>query len=154
APAAGKLLELHEDEVPNLDEAVAIFVRASRRTTRDVRAVVVEDFGTRSARTDIAHGPEIVARGDADDPRFGKARNLAPETESFIVLGINRHKKTIFCEAEILGDEVPGERDRAFLEIVAEGKISEHLEKRMVARGVAHTVEIVMLATGANAFLR
>ena len=37
-------VELHEHEVPNLDEAVAVFVRRARWAASDVRAVVVENF--------------------------------------------------------------------------------------------------------------
>ena len=48
----------------------------------------------------------------------------------------------------------PGEVDRPFLEIVAEREIAEHLEEGEVARGVADIVEVVMLAAGADAFLR
>ncbi len=44
--------------------------------------------------------------------------------------------------------------DRVFLEIVAEGEIPQHLEEGVVARGVADIVEIVVLAAGADAFLR
>ena len=39
-------------------------------------------------------------------------------------------------------------------EIIAEGKIAEHFEERVVAAGVADVFEIVVLAAGADAFLR
>ena len=57
-------------------------------------------------------------------------------------------------EREVLGQQLPGEQDRALLEIVAEGEIAEHLEEGVVARGVADIVEVVVLAAGAHAFLR
>ncbi|MNS83762.1 hypothetical protein D3C72_1175640 [compost metagenome] len=44
------LLELHEDVVPDLDEAVAVLVRRTGRAAEDVVAVVVEDFGAGAAR--------------------------------------------------------------------------------------------------------
>ena len=65
ALAAFELLVLHEHEVPDLDEAVAFGIRRARRAARNLVAVVVEDFGARSARTGIAHGPEIVRAGNA-----------------------------------------------------------------------------------------
>ena len=43
--------------------------------------------------------------------------------------------------------------DRLLLEIVAEGEIPEHFEKRVMARGIADIIQIIMLAAGANAFL-
>ena len=41
---ARRLLILHEDEVPDLDEAIAVLVRAARRTARDVIAMIVENL--------------------------------------------------------------------------------------------------------------
>ena len=61
ALARGELLVLHEHEVPDLDEAVAVGVGRAGRAARNVRAVVVEDFRARAARAGVAHRPEIVA---------------------------------------------------------------------------------------------
>src|SRR3546814_12959307 len=47
-----------------------------------------------------------------------------------------------------------GEFDRRLLEVVAEGEVAEHLEKGVVPGGVADVLEIVVLAAGADAFLR
>src|SRR5262249_33836996 len=65
------LLELHEHEIPELEEAVAILLRAARRSAPDVLAAVDEDFGARTARAGIAHRPEIVRGRDADDAVLG-----------------------------------------------------------------------------------
>ena len=43
--------------------------------------------------------------------------------------------------------------DRLVLEIIAERKIAEHFEERMVPRGVADIVEIVMFAPRPHALL-
>src|SRR3546814_13192825 len=51
-------------------------------------------------------------------------------------------------------DELPGVGDRILLEVVAKAEVAEHLEKRVVPRRVADVLEIVVLATGAHAFLR
>ena len=67
---------------------------------------------------------------------------------------IDGHPKPVFRQAEFLGDQVPGELDRQRLEIVAEREVAEHLEERVMARGVADVVEVVVLAAGAHAFLR
>jgi hypothetical protein len=42
--AVGELLELHEDEVPDLHEPIAVFIRAARWAARDMGAVIVEDL--------------------------------------------------------------------------------------------------------------
>ena len=84
----------------------------------------------------------------------GKTRDLLPQVERLIVVDIDRDHQAVFRQPEILGHQVPGEFDRAILEIVAEREIAEHLEEGVMARGVADIVEVVMLAAGAHAFLR
>ena len=51
------------------------------------------------------------------------------------------------------GDQLPCVGDGVFLEIIAEGKIAEHLEKSVMAIGEADIFKIVVLAAGADAFL-
>ena len=84
----------------------------------------------------------------------GQARDLLPQIEGFVVVDIDGRGQLVLRQTEILGDQVPGEFDRAILEIIAERKIAEHLKEGVMTRGVADIVEIVMLAAGAHAFLR
>ena len=51
-------------------------------------------------------------------------------------------------------DQFPGERDGVALEVVAEGEIAQHLEKRVVPPGIADVFEIVVLSARPHAFLR
>ena len=60
----------------------------------------------------------------------------------------------VLGQAEVLGDQLPGVGDRRLLEVVAEAEIAQHLEEGVVARGVADVVQVVVLAAGADAFLR
>ena len=71
--AARQRLELHEHEIPDLDEAVAVGVGRAGRAARNVVAVIVENLRARPARAGVAHRPEIVACRDADDPLLGEA---------------------------------------------------------------------------------
>ncbi len=149
-----KLLELHEDEVPDFDKSVAIGIRAARRTARDALAVVEENLGAGAARSCIAHAPEIIVGGNADDSVFGKACYSLPEIVGFVVVMVNGDEKPPRIEVEPLGDEVPGAFDGQFLKVIAEREIAEHLKERMVPRRIAHVIQIVMLAARADAFLR
>ena len=72
ALAVRQLLELHEDEIPDLDEAVALGVGRAGRAAGECVAVIVEDFRARAAGAGVAHGPEIVGAGDADDLGSGR----------------------------------------------------------------------------------
>ncbi len=60
----------------------------------------------------------------------------------------------VLGQAELLGDQIPGERYRLFLEVVAKGEIAEHFEEGVVAGGIADIVEVVVLAACSHAFLR
>ena len=166
---SGFLLVLHEDQVPDLDEAVAVLVGGSRRAAGDAGAVVVEDLRARTARPIVAHGPEVVGRADADDPLLRQAGDLAPQRRGLGVVGVDRHAKPLRIETHLLGDQPPRQLDRAVLKIGLgvrarphrrivlrrpEREVAEHLEKGQVPRGVAHIVEVVVLAPGANALLR
>ena len=148
-----KLLVLHENDVPDLDEPIAIFLRRARRATPDLIAMVIENFGARPARTGRPHLPEIIRRRDADDPFFRNAE-LFPDVECLVIRMVNRHRQAVLVDPEILGDQVPREGDRLLLEIIAEAEIAEHLEKRVVPRRVADIIQIIMLAPGPHAFLR
>jgi hypothetical protein len=66
---------------------------------------------------------------------------------------INGYQKALGIKRVFLGQKIPRKLDCAFLEIVAEGKVAEHFEECVVARGVAHIVEVIVLAAGTHAFL-
>ena len=148
------LLELHEDVVPDLDVAVAVLVRAAGRAAGDLVAVVPEDFGAGAAGTAVAHGPEVVRAGDADDLVVGEAGDLLPDGGGLVIVDIDGDQEALGVQAELLRDQLPRPVDRVFLEIVAEGEVPQHFEEGQVAGGIADVVQIVMLAARADAFLR
>ena len=154
ALAALELLVLHEDEIPDLDEAVAVGLGRAGRAAGNVIAVVVEDFRARAAGAGVAHRPEIVAAGDAQDFAVGQTGDLLPQIEGVVVVDIDGDEELLRRNLVILGDQLPGERDGALLEVVAEREIAQHLEEGVVAGGIADIVEVVVLAAGAHAFLR
>src|SRR5680860_1070693 len=73
-----KPLVLHEYEVPNLDEPVAILLGAARRATPDFGSVVIENLGARPAWSRRAHGPEIIVGTDPDNAIIAEARHILP----------------------------------------------------------------------------
>src|SRR3546814_9927503 len=66
------LLILHEDQVPDLYEPVAVLIRRTGRPAGDVLSVIEEYLGTGAARAGVAHRPEIIRCRYADDAAFGK----------------------------------------------------------------------------------
>ena len=149
----GLLQILHEDEVPDLDKAIAILVGTARGAAGDVVAVIVEDLAARPARPVRPHRPEIILGGDANDAVFGQPGDLFPQVEGQIVIMVDGDGQPVAVEAPFPGQQRPGVGDRLLLEIIAEAEIAEHFEEGVVARGVADIVEVVMLAAGADAFL-
>src|SRR5205807_3945525 len=124
-----ELLELHEHQIPDLDEAVAVGVGRAGRAAGNVRPMVVEDFRAWPAWAEVAHLPEIVAAGDAADLALGQTRDLLPQFEGLIVVDVDGDHQAIGGEPELLGDEIPGELDGAILEIIPEREVAEHLEE-------------------------
>jgi hypothetical protein len=102
------LLELHEDEVPDLDEPVAVLVRRARRAARDLGPVVVEDLRAGAAGTGRTHHPEIVGGGDADDPLVGEAGDLLPDRGRLLVVVEDRDEEAVLRQAEVARQQVPG----------------------------------------------
>src|SRR5690606_1801165 len=105
-------LELHEDEIPYLNEPVAILVGRPRRTAGNFGSMVVKDLRARTAGARIAHGPEIVARRNTDDSRLGQARDLSPKLERFVVRVVDGDRQTVRRQAELASDERPRRVDR------------------------------------------
>ena len=153
-PLLGRdLLELHEHQVPDLDETVSVLIGAAGRAACHVRPVIVENLRAGAAGAGLAHGPEIVRGRDAYDALFGQPCDPAPEPVGLVVLGEDRDHEALFRQAVVLRDQPPGEFDGALLEVVAEREVAQHLEEGVMARGVADVVEVVVLAARAHAFL-
>jgi hypothetical protein len=167
-------IELHEHEVPELEEPPRLGAfdegverelfaielgpltsRAIRETPipRDVRQVD-EDFRARPTRARVRHLPEIVGVAKRVDARVGQPCDLAPKRARFVVSMVDGDAQQRRIDTELFGDELPRKRDRVALEVVAEREVAQHLEERVMPRGVSDLLEIVVLAARAHAFLR
>jgi hypothetical protein len=121
--AARIAVELHEDQVPELQIPVALAAHLAVGTAAaDLFSLVNHDLGTGPARARIAHSPEVVFFTQPDDPIFGQ--NLSPEMEGLIVIEIDGGPQLVCREAPLTDQEVPSHLDRPFFEIVTEGEIT------------------------------
>src|SRR5438132_13427545 len=83
--AARVAVELHEDEVPDLEPPVTLAGGAETRPpgrllgAREVIALVEMDLRARAAGAVVAHRPEVVLLPQAQDPGGRDAGNLLPE---------------------------------------------------------------------------
>src|SRR6185436_8754930 len=90
---------------------------------------------------------------DADHALLRQADRLGPDLVGLVVGLVDRRPQLVRGQLVHLGEQFPGELDRVPLEIVAEGKVAEHLEEGVVPRGVADVLQVVVLAAGAHASL-
>ena len=157
-------LELHEDEVPDLDDVrvglvheVAPVKAGSGFLFRG--ADVDVDLGAGTAGTGLAHFPEVVVLVAQEDVVLGQV--LAPGllrlgVQGGAVLGGAFEHGGIqegLVDAVDFGQELPGPVDGLGLEIISEAPVAEHLEHRMVVGVVPHFLEVVVLAAHAKALL-
>jgi hypothetical protein len=124
-------------------------------------AHVVVDLAARAAGAGVSHLPEIVFCAKLEDAIFRHTLS-EPQVVGFgiardsVFAFEDRHVQLLFINPEPLRrrDQLPGVGDGVFLEVVAKGKISQHLEKRVMTIGEAYVFKIVVLAAGAYALLR
>ena len=142
-PSAAEV-ELHEDEIPELDVPVAaLAVRSAVGLPATVLgAAVVVQLGARAARARLAgRAPEVLRAGERHDPLAREALAhpgcdgdlVLPDPEARVA-GENARPQPIRLEPQMLGHELPGVVDGAVLEVVAEREVPEHLEHRRVPR--------------------
>src|ERR1035437_7004663 len=160
---AGIPVELHEHQVPEFNVAPAIAAKRAVCMTLVAgrHAHVVVNLAAGTAGTGVAHLPEIIFRAELVDAIF---RHTLAKPQ---VVGLGIARNSVFAlkdrDVELLflnpkplrrSNQLPRVGDGVFLEVVAKGKISQHLEKRVMAIGEAYVFQIVVLASGAHAFLR
>ncbi len=67
---------------------------------------------------------------------------------------VNRCVKPLCWEFPAINHQFPSPLDRFLFEIIAETPVAQHLEKCVVVSVEPDIFEIIMFASGANAFLR
>ena len=87
-------------------------------------------------------------------PASSKECCLINSVHPFVLIRAkNRCVNPLFRESPNLGHQFPGPVDRFLLEIIPERPVAEHFEKSVVICVQPHVFEIVMLASGTDAFL-
>ena len=145
------LLELHEDQVPELDEALIAAVGRSA-VGPELGSLVPEDLRTGTAGPGVGHTP-VVVLVEPLDALGGHADLVAPDGLGLVVADVHGDPDALGVEAQARGDEVPGEGAGVRLEVVAEAEVAHHLEEGEVAAGAPHLVEVVVLAACTDALL-
>ncbi len=142
------LVELHEHEVPELEEALVLPARKVVRGAEGHAAVEVE-LRAGTAGAGRPRLPEVLRARQRDDPAGrdpdglpGGDRLLVGAEAELLVAREDRDPDVLRAEAEAVQREVPGELDRPGLEVVAEGEVPEHLEERQVPGGGPDVLDV------------
>ena len=146
------LVVLHEHEVPELEEAIAVAaglaaVRAGGAATAVLGPAVVVELAARAARSGRTGLPEVVLAAEADDALGGHALGK-PELARLVVAGHlvvageDRDPHLVGVHLPRATDERPRELDGAGLEVVAKREVAHHLEEGEMARGLTDLVDV------------
>ena len=143
---------LHEDEIPDLDVSVVVGGRAAPATVGG--AAVEEDLGVGPRGARRSHRPVVVGLAHALDALIRKSGRLLPVASCVVVVFVDRDPEVSLLEAEAavrfgLREQLPGIRDRLFLEVIAEREVAIHLKERAVTGGLADLFDV----EGPNALL-
>ena len=138
-------LILHEDQVPHFEVAVLIYDRTTLAT--EVRTTVVVDLRARTAGARHAHRPVIVRLATPLNPLSWHSHVTTPNLCCFVVVVVDRHPNPVRIESVTtiglrVSQQLPGERNRPGFEIVPEGEVARHLEKRGMPGSFADLLDI------------
>ena len=142
-------VKLGENKVPELHVPVAVAAGAAGGAAAAVLLAPVEvNFGTGAAGAGAVL-PEVVLFAQTDDAGGVHAHFLGPDVEGFVVVLVDGDPQLVNGQLQDLGDILPGPGGGFVLEVVAEGKVAQHLKVGAVAGGLAHALDV----RGADALL-
>jgi len=135
-------VELGEHEIPDFD------VAAIGHRIEDLAARAADAVGPLRGRR---RRPEVVVFAHPRDRLRRQADLVRPDPIGLVVILIDRDRELLGSDVEPVfrRQKLPGPVDGLPLEIVAEGKVAEHLEKGVVPRSAAHILDVA----GAEALL-
>src|SRR5579875_623674 len=149
APAIEVLIELHEDQVPDLQEALAVAARLTiGPATAVLDAAIIVNLGVGSAGTGGAgRSPPVIVQ--TYNRFIGETGNLTPQARRLVILWMYRGVQALGWQPDDIRQKVPGKDNRLALKVVAYREVAQHLEERERAL-IAYFIDI----GGAEAFLR
>ena len=112
------------------------------------------NLATGTTGTGFTHLPEVLFLSKSQDAINGDSAHLAPKLCRLVVLQKYRYPEFLFGKYPLPSEQLPGEGDGLLLVVIAEGPIPQHLKKGMVVGVSPHSLQVVVLATDAQALLR
>ena len=153
--AVGHTVVLHEHQVPDLNHLWVVFV--DEFATGDLLAGCIVsqvnmDLGARTARTRLAHLPEIVLFVAVDDTVFRDM--LLPvaigfhvgRLTVFLITAKNSDIQFVLVDLYYLGEVFPSIGDGFLFEIVSKRPVAEHFEHGVMISVMSDLLQVVVLA--------
>ena len=137
------LVELHEDQVPDLDPSITtafVLGGACGPPAGAGPAEVEVDLAVVTARSGGPGLPPVVLQ--TGHAAIGDADLIGPDVEGVAVVRVDRGPEPVRLQTEALGEQLPRHLDSALLEVVADRPVTEHLEEGVVG-AVAHRGDVV-----------
>ena len=158
-------VELDEDQIPDLDALCGAFVdeRAARVA---LRREIDMQLGARPARSRVAHHPEVVLLVARNDVHCGVEPGRSEMTGPVVPCLLIKFARVSLCRRIDRGVEprrgklpsvdqkLPCPSNGLFFEIIPEAPVAEHLKESVVVGVESDVLEVIVLAAGADAFLR
>ena len=143
------IVKLGEHIIPDLDIAVSVTAHGTLRPAAAVLLTpVIVNLGAGTAGAG-AMLPEIILFPETENSLRRNSHFLVPDLKRLVVIFIDGRIEPVRVKSHHLRQKLPCPGDCLMLEIVPEGKIAQHLEKRAVAGGLSDIVNV----TGADALL-
>ena len=103
-------IKLHEDVIPDLNEAITILIRTARRAARNMLTMIIKNLGARTAWAGITHHPKVIRRitrafviPNTNDA-IGRNPNLVfPNRVGLIIFSIHSDQQFILGQLKDLG---------------------------------------------------
>ena len=140
--AVAVAVELGEDQVPELDIAVAVAADgAVGLAAAPLGASVKVELGAGAAGA-AADFPEVVLFSKAHHVVGRDAHLLGPDVVGLVVVFVNGDIQALGRQLHDLGAELPGPGGGLALEVVSEGEVAQHFKEGAVARRFAHALDV------------
>ena len=137
--------------VPDLNDLLEAGVDHIRSASGE--RPVIMNLRTGAAGTRLAHFPEVILLGKLQNVSGINVRDFLPDGNGLVIILIDCRPQPLLGQAPDLGEQFPAPADRLALVIIAEGPVSEHLEKGVVIGIIPDFLEIVMLTADPDALL-
>jgi hypothetical protein len=127
----GCAVVLHEDEVPEFDEAATFASRGTDGVSATLAAVVVVELAVGATGSwSVFFGPPV--RRERNDT-LRRDADVLPCLGGDVVVGMDGNPDVIWIEGKDVGSEVPSIGNGFALEVISYGPVAEHFEEGVMS---------------------